>query len=325
MLEAMVSSGGGKGQTYPDSGPGPKTLKNGNENIGYFGEVSSTELFTLAELRRQTDFWVGANNAPTPSWIKMFLDSKVIYFPTQALASGISWNSLYGKGLIYGVDNDGYAPGSPAVNQLVYVTKETFNFKIRVFKTHDTEPANQGGQEAIGTSTILKSGEWGRVIMPLLSPRPNGYTGDSWGLYTSSLFILPPSSLAIGQNTRQADPTQCIGIGNVNTGLIPKSSAGYLWMPVLELAVVTDPVYFAIKEPQGVGIENIAPVVMGDVSYTDGLERYRSVSGGPQTANREVNVGEVSYEDPLYGVNTTLIKVATNESLPAIVTSVTYE
>lgn len=324
MLEAMLSSGVGSKQTYPDSGPGPKTLKFGTSDLGYFGEVGYDELFSLSELRRQLNFWGGTDNNPNPAWIKMFSSGRVIYFPTQALAVGMSWNLLYAAGLVYGTDNNGVVPGSPAVNQLAYVSKNKDSFKVRCFKTQEGDPASHGGVEGIGGSAVLKAAEWGKVISAIVSPRQTGYTGDNWALYPYNLFILPGTSAAISQNTRQADLTSCLGMNNTQVTLIPKSPAGYIWLPVLELVTVADAVYFPIKDPTAVSQGSTLPVIVRDPSYEDSLIAYRSFDGGVQMG-RLVTPGEVEYLDPYYRIDVSGIKATTNPGLPLTISSVSYE
>lgn len=324
MLEATISSGISRGQTYPDSGPGPKTLKNGSAELGYFGEVSASELFNLSDLRRQLNFWAGTDNNTNPVWVKMFLSGKVIYFPFSPLASGMSWNILYAAGLVYGTDNNGTVPGTPAVNQLAYATKGTDNFKVRCFKSQESDPASQGGIETIGTSALLKAAEWGRVISAIVSPRQTGYTGDNWALYPYNTFMLPGTSMAISQNTRQADQTSCLGINNTQVGLLPKAVAGYLWFPVLELIPSVDPVYFPIKDQTGVTQGKFVPVVVNDPSYEDSLIAYRSFGGFVQMG-RMVSPGEVEYLDSYYRIDVSKTKVTTNPGLPLIAGPATYE
>lgn len=49
MIELMQGSSGGIRPSYPNSGPGIKTLQYGDEQLGYFGEVTGAELFTANE------------------------------------------------------------------------------------------------------------------------------------------------------------------------------------------------------------------------------------------------------------------------------------
>lgn len=323
MLEAMISSGAGGNKTYPDSGPGPKTLKNGSEDLGYFGSLLASEFFTLEELRKQTDFWIGTDNAPSPTWVKMFLDKKIIYIPTQPLVIGVGWNALYAKGLVYGTDDTGVVPGTPAVNQLVYVSKQKESFKVRLFKSQVADPASHGGLEAIGTSAVLKAAEWGRVISAIVSPRQNGYTGDNWALFPVGSSLLAGTSLAVSQNTRQADQTSDLGINNTQVGLIPKSSNGYIWFPLLEytpgLAVYRshDPLY-------GMPVTKAAPALYTDPSYEGAVIRHRAISGSPITPAITL-VGNVGYEDPVYKVAASKVKIQNAPILPTITNPVSYE
>lgn len=324
MLEATLTGGAGAGKSYPDSGPGPKVLKFGSTELGYFGEASSSEMFTLSELRQQTSFYDGTDNAPLPSWIKMFLGGKIIYFPTQVLANPVSWAQLYAKGLVYGVDGPGTFPGTPAVNQLVYVFKDKFSFKVRCFETHPDDPANQGGIDTIATSAILKTAEWGKVISALIAPRQSGYTGDNWALYNLNSFLLPGTGVAIGKNTRQADSTQCLGMNNTQVALVGKALAGYRWLPLLELTPADTPVYFPIKEQAAATRGKALPVVSNAPSYEDSLIAYRLFSSGVQMG-RAINAGTVEYSDPYYRIDVSGIKMASNPGLPLVISSVTYE
>lgn len=326
MLEVLVSAGMGGQQVYPESGPGTKVLKYGNEELGYFGEVPSSELFSLSELRRQTDFWVGTDAGnQNITWIKMFLEGKVIYFPTTAgVASTVSWGQLYAKGLVYGVDGPGMVPGTPAVNQLVYVNKDEYSFKVRCFKAYNTNPADQGGFIDIAKTETLKQGEWGKVISALLSPRQIGYTGDNWNVYPVGSWLLYGTGMALSQNTRLADSSQCIGINNTQAGLLGKSSAAYLWMPVLELTPETEVLYFPIKESAGVTNGTTLPATAGEPAYEDSLIAYRLFGGGVQMG-RAINTGDVSHADPYYRVDVSAIKMANAAAVPLVVSSVTYE
>lgn len=324
MLEAMISSGVGRGQTFPDSGPGPKTLKNGTTELGYFGEISSAELFSLGDLRRQLNFWVGVDRDPNPTWVKLFSSGKVIYFPTQPLVGNVSWNTLYAAGLVYGTDDNGVVPDYPAVNQLTYLTKDKSSFKVRCFKSQESDPSNQAGVEAIGTSALLKASEWGRVINAIVSPRQSGYTGDNWALYPNNGYFLSGALVGISQNTRQADQKSYLGINNTQVSLVAKISSGNLWFPVLELVPPTDLLYLPIKDPIATPQGRLLPLVVNDPDYEDALIVYRVFSGGVQMG-RAINVGSIGYVDPYYRINASEIKIATNPGLPLIVGPVIYE
>lgn len=323
MLETVLSSGMGGNQTYPDSGPGPKTLKHGDENLGYFGTLAATEFFTLAEIRKQADFWSGVDNNPNPTWIKMFLNGKVIYFPTQVLAANLSWNVLYSKGLVYGTNNNGVYPGTPAVNQQVYISKGQENFKLRLFKTEVADPTGSQGSATIATSDVLKAGEWGKVISAICSPRQAGYTGSNWALYPINSHFLPSSAQAVSQNTAAADLSAQIAFTNTVAGRVLKSSASYLWLPVLEFGRDA-PVYRPHDPLYGLPVTKAAPALTQDVEFETGIEKYRIISGAPITP-ASLLVENTNYVDPIYKITSSNIKVQGTPALPIIIESVSYE
>lgn len=324
MFELLLSSGMGVVQTYPDSGPGTKELRFGTEDLGYFGEVPADELFTLEELRRQTNFWDGGDITQNITWIKLFLSGKILYIPTAAVASPVSWSQLYAKGLVYGVDGPGAVPDTPAVNQLVYITKDTFSFKVRCLKTQVDDPASHGGLETIATSPNLKAAEWGRIISALISPRQNGYDGYNWNLYPSGSWLLYGTGLAISQNTRAGLASQNLGMHNTQVGLVNKTLAGYRWFPALELTPVDAPVYFAIKDPIGTSQGPMLPVVVTEPAYEDGLIAYREFSAGVQMG-RQIVTGDVEHSDPYYRIDVSTISMTNAPGLSVVIGDVTYE
>jgi len=104
---------------YPDSGPGPKVLMSGTEDLGYFGQVTATELFgakdflTRAAIAGTT--LVASANTQVYTWLKFFFKRKVIYIAKIPFASGLTWENAYKAGLVYGERGTGLFPvaGSP--------------------------------------------------------------------------------------------------------------------------------------------------------------------------------------------------------------------
>lgn len=230
MLEAILTSGGSPLKVYPDSGPGVKTLKYGNETLGYFGEVSKEELFDIIDLRREFNFWDGVDQT-RPTWIKMFLDNRVIFFPVRRVVSGFSYTQLYTAGLVYGIDTDGPYPLAPPANQLRIITKAKDAFKVRLFKGGVDLSVNISGATPLSSSVpkLLES-EFGRVYSALVAVNIPGYTGPRFQLYgTGDLDTV------FTQNTQQSNSASSIYYLKDVANVYPKTSTGALWFPVLEL------------------------------------------------------------------------------------------
>lgn len=227
---------------YPLSGPGPKSLLFGDTTLGYFGEVSSADLITLADLRTQLNFPTGTDfGSWNGQWIKMYVDQQVIFFPTAKVATNITWNDLYNKGLIYGINGNGAYPSSTPTNQLKVVTAKGSNFKVRCFKACSSDPSGMGGIENLSNTTnpLLLNGEWYRVIASITTPKLTSYTGVYQPIYTQATSILPigTTPYAWAQETRnQTFVTNGLTINN--TQVAPsnvKASALLAWLPVLEV------------------------------------------------------------------------------------------
>jgi hypothetical protein len=151
MLESMLTIGGGKKKIYPDSGPGP-IAATGDDNVAYFGTVSNTELFSAAALAEQV---VEMQGVPVTRdelpWHKFLYYGKIyfikqypIFYDSNPSSSATSWKRLYDAGLIYGEDNEGAYPMGNPVNQMRFIKKGAYNFKVRTITGDETSVPTLG-------------------------------------------------------------------------------------------------------------------------------------------------------------------------------------
>ena len=87
----------------PYTGPGPDKIIIGDWEAGLFGTVALGELIDPALLaaRVMPDVTVTQKNLATVWW-KMAYQGRVVFFPDDTLLSGIGWDGLYARGLVYG-------------------------------------------------------------------------------------------------------------------------------------------------------------------------------------------------------------------------------
>lgn len=139
MLELLL--GGGKaGKSFPDSGPGPKTLLAGSKDYGFFGEVSEVEMGLNSELLRlMSDTWASAKivGQIKNSWFKFILNGRVLFFPRLPLAGNIPIADLYAMRAVFDVDEIykppmDYTTGQPLYQQNRYVSNNASLFKMRL-------------------------------------------------------------------------------------------------------------------------------------------------------------------------------------------------
>lgn len=218
--------------TIPDNGPGAKKLVEYDQatNSGYFGQVSASNMPTLAVIEAAGAKSVGGTanpNAATISWGKFVRNGKVFYFPTAALRTGTDWNSIYNAGFIYGEDGNGKYPTATPTNQ-----KRTFNytdvdgttwiFMVRAASMSSVDPYSPNA-----SSSQAEASEYGQTIQ-------NMYAGSplAWDNYTKIE--------ALGKETNGTYNVASAMTSNTEFNLIsnwPKdgSSGKKGWLPVLEL------------------------------------------------------------------------------------------
>lgn len=205
------------------SGPGPTALVYGTTDLGYYGTLASTDFLTLAQLRTLTGFTGGTDNTAWDGrWIKMAVNSKVLFIPSVYLASAVSRNALLAQNLIFGksIVNNGYT------------------FSARVAKISD------GVQTAISANTQnidrnrleWANSEWGKIVSALLTPAQDT-DWPHWLLFDRTAFLVPGPSLYFNvQEVRTGASTTSVVVNN-NLGSFTSFSdaaAGSKWLPILE-------------------------------------------------------------------------------------------
>ena len=233
------------GKEYPDSGPGSKVLQYGDENLGYFGKIAAEDFFTQTELATATGMFAGALEVEYPEWIKCFINGKVLFIPSQPIRTGLCWNDLYSAGVVYGTDDNGKYPGSPAVNQFKLVTKRGYAFKVRTFGQGDPDPTSivDGGKPA--DPSIY---EWGKFLHRFYDGTHPAFAG-TWKLFPIGLIASKaiPQMFSASATTSSAHFMIPNGTSQMQTYIIAKTWSGGRWQPVLEL-VDTKNTVFAVKD-----------------------------------------------------------------------------
>ncbi|BEG72723.1 hypothetical protein RVBP21_3510 [Pseudomonas phage BRkr] len=83
----------------PSKGPGTESLIAGNDDIGYFGRVPSSELITASALATLVGLSEGTVLNEAPDWFKFSHRSTILYIPQKPLKNNMTWNSLASAGL----------------------------------------------------------------------------------------------------------------------------------------------------------------------------------------------------------------------------------
>lgn len=215
---------------YPNSGPGPKNLLQGDSLLGYFGTVSADEIFTHKKLV-DTVFAKGVKPnvySGTEGWYKFFYQGKVLYFPVSPCGYNVSWATLYSEGLVYGADGTGKYPfpaASPVDQGRIFpadsLSEGRFYYRVRLPSAGpDPFPNSTPGSGIYGGSEIeminfLYNGKWAKL------------SGTYW-----TLWCMLQNSI-VGATTSAKEAT--LSMASWGNFIKSTTDGNIYWYPMLEL------------------------------------------------------------------------------------------
>lgn len=267
MQEMMLA--GGSGAYYPWSGPGSKKLIKGTRDLGYFGTVSTAELYTdrslgaMVGINSQLGIY---NTVPDKQvWYKFIYRGRIIYLARYATMRNASYSDIYNAGAVYGVrgPGDGAPPSTGPVDQFKVLTKyERINGALKSWplKVSLIQGANDGVFPSSSTWDSEQS-EWDVIWKkffaekwdPLTTWAEMSFNDNQWN------FV----------KERSADGLFVAVRGGSTASYVGKSRASYMgsgslfvWRPKIEL--ITDPnvalevQYVNLSPGAGMGIPLVA-------------------------------------------------------------------
>lgn len=230
--------------TIPNNGPGPQTLKAGTERLGYFGTVTTAELLGTFELADRVGLSEGNPVNSGTLWMKFINAGKILFIPQKPIRSLVSWQALYQKGLVYGINGNGSNPmpaGSP-VNQNVQVNARGHLFRVRLMTGANEDPAFST-YNVQDPATSFHS-EWSRLIHRVSNLDPTKtfwerFTDAELGVGTDLSLCQETHNYAAGSRVARGFTT---ALGLAAAGLTGGGGGySYVWRPVLEYLGPTDP------------------------------------------------------------------------------------
>lgn len=222
MLEMLM--GGKVKEDYPDSGPGPKNLKFGDTDAGYFGTVSQSELFTASEVIAAITISVTQRADANMLWCKFFWKGKVIYYPSQYLFNDQIWNTFLTKNIVYSTST------TRTMNK--QVGDRTHIFRIRMPMATITNPS---------ALTLNTDAEFFALYAKVFSKATinAGWATSAWDSLVEPVAKL--NRYIPTQATYNADTNQAIWVSYLNTVVSAQKGTDIMqgdrgFTPVLELA-----------------------------------------------------------------------------------------
>lgn len=128
-----------------NTGPGPTKLVQGDQELGYFGQVASIDFFTAADMQAFSGLDAWQPVTPLPLWNKWCRNGKILFIPKSPLNVSSAYLAFYEKGLVFGTDDNGpfVPPGAVPTNQRRVITKGANRFIVR-FPTGVDDRNNPG-------------------------------------------------------------------------------------------------------------------------------------------------------------------------------------
>jgi len=124
------------GMESQSTGPGPQTPI----VDGFYGEVSSAELFSGDDLALLLGVTEGSPINSDAGWLKFAHNDKILFIAKQPFRHSITWEHLYSRGVVYGTDDTGKAPYGTPTNQLTKVSRSGSEFIVRLMTGANADP-----------------------------------------------------------------------------------------------------------------------------------------------------------------------------------------
>ena len=158
--------------------PGSSVLLAGTMDAGFFGEVTSAEMFTASGMASAVGLTEGSARNENEPWLKFASGGKIIFRPRKQIRSYLMWNDINKVNAVHG-GPDGAT-----------VSKNGINYRVRLMRSSST---------ATGT----KGSEWNKLMLPI---HENAIYGNwSYPGYVESNIPVWPHKYGTGLNGMYSD------------------------------------------------------------------------------------------------------------------------
>lgn len=217
--------------------PGNNILMAGDMSAGYFGIVSTAELFTGLEIASVCGITEGVVQFSDVGWLKFAIDGKIIFKSQKTYRHSISWNHINSKGCVDGTK---------------VVSKNGKSYKVRLMKGTLTNPSVD-----VGGDKGAKGSEWNRLMLPIhIGAKTQSWHTNSlpfvednvpyWGIDFTNIDLHSDKALVgngsyhLCQNTDGLNNLNMVNRGFFDIAYLATStksvaSDGFGWSPVLEV------------------------------------------------------------------------------------------
>jgi len=141
--------------------PGASTLAYGTSTIGFYGEVTTSQLITGDALASQIGLSAGSSQHSSEPWLKYSIDGSVRYVAKKPYRYSLTWENIYQAGAVYGTGTNGTNPSGSARTQNATVSINGITYKVQLMKGGNADPtANTSGYDV----SAGVGSEWNRLF-----------------------------------------------------------------------------------------------------------------------------------------------------------------
>ncbi len=204
-------------QAYvPPVGPGPTSLIAGDETLGFYGEVTGTELLTYGALSTAVGLSAGTLQHDAESlWLKFAYQGEILFVAKKPARHSVSWDDINATNTVY---DDAGAP-------TVQVGDDTL--RVTLLTGGDADPATTAGRE------------WNDLMYRVHVDDP---TATNWAAYTDADIVVTTGNgrATWTQETDGGDAARRVVRGDSSPTHFTKFTSSYVgsrvgWRPVLRL------------------------------------------------------------------------------------------
>lgn len=178
-IQRIMHGGGILWQKIDDltGSPGPKALRGGNLQAGFYGEVPASNFITGDELARRIGLTAGVSQYSNEPWLKFSYLGKVEFVAKKPFRHTISWNQINEANAVFG-------------NTTINI--DGLTFKVRLFKGKTEGKQNE---QSMYAGTINHGSEWNKLMLPIYQNAPSNWKypdnvnspTENWGVgYTEA-------------------------------------------------------------------------------------------------------------------------------------------
>lgn len=161
MLENVeikrIMSEGGVLWEKKSLGPGPTKLIGGNEEAGFYGEVTSKEFITGDELARRIGLTAGVSQNSNGGWLKFSYMGKVEFVAKKTFRHSATWDSINTVNAVFG-------------NRTIDIGGKTYKIRLMKGKTEGKQNDTSSYE-----GDICKNSEWNKLMLPIHQKAPSNW------------------------------------------------------------------------------------------------------------------------------------------------------